>query len=109
MWMGVDVERPTRVRSSIGTKKLMIWVCFSRCGIGSVVVSPEKEIFTCQFFVDKVLDDFDKELTETRPKKRARCTFCIWTMRQRIGQMMILMVSELQDCPTPLAPGSRTM
>jgi histone-lysine N-methyltransferase SETMAR len=75
MWIGVDVERPTRIRPSIGAKKLMIWVCFSRCGIGTVTALSEKERFTRQFFVDKVLEDFDKELAETRPKKRARGIF----------------------------------
>jgi histone-lysine N-methyltransferase SETMAR len=75
MWMGMDVERPTRIRRSIGAKKLMIWVCFSRCGIGSVTALPEKESFTRQFFVDKVIEDFDKELADTRPKKRARDIF----------------------------------
>jgi hypothetical protein len=34
-----------------------------------------KETFTCPFFVDKVLGDFDMELVEKRPKKRARGTF----------------------------------
>jgi hypothetical protein len=75
MWMRVDVEQTTRVRPSIGTKKWMIWVCFSRCGIRSGTTLPEKETFTCQFFVDKVLDHFDKELAETRPPKRARGAF----------------------------------
>jgi hypothetical protein len=36
---------------------------------------PKKESFTHQFFVDKILEDFDKELAETRPKKRARGIF----------------------------------
>jgi hypothetical protein len=53
----------------------MICVCFSQCGIGSATARPEKETFTCQFFVDKVLDDFDEELAETLPKKCARGTF----------------------------------
>jgi hypothetical protein len=53
MWMAVDVERPTRIRQSIGAKRLMISVSFSRCGIGSVTALPEKESFTRQFFVDK--------------------------------------------------------
>jgi hypothetical protein len=35
----------------------------------------QKKSFTRQFFVDKVLTDFDKELAETRPKKRARGIF----------------------------------
>jgi histone-lysine N-methyltransferase SETMAR len=74
MWMGVDVEWPTRIRPSIGAKKLMIWVCFSRCGIGSVTALTEKTL-TCQFFVYTFLYDFDKALAETRPKKRARGTF----------------------------------
>jgi hypothetical protein len=43
----------------------------------NVTALPEKETFTCQFFIDKVLDDFDKELAEKRPKKRARDIFCI--------------------------------
>jgi hypothetical protein len=30
--------------------------------------------------MDKVIDDFGKELAETRPKKGARGTFSIWTM-----------------------------
>jgi hypothetical protein len=72
---GVEVEWPTRVRTSIGTKELMIWVCFSRSGIGSITVLPEKETFTRILFVKKVLDNFDKERVEMRLKKRARGTF----------------------------------
>jgi hypothetical protein len=52
-------------------EKLMIWVCFSRSGIGSITALPEKETFTRRLFVEKVLDDFDKERAETRPEKRA--------------------------------------
>jgi hypothetical protein len=75
MSVGVDVERRTRVRRSIGAKTLMIWVCFSRTGIDNVIVLSEKETFTHAFFVEKVLDDFDRKPPETRPKKRARMTF----------------------------------
>jgi hypothetical protein len=81
---------------------LVIWVCSSRGGIGCVTALPEKESFTRQFFVDKVLEDFDKGLAETRPKKRAPGIFCIWIMRQRIVQMMISIVSELEDYPIRL-------
>jgi hypothetical protein len=63
------------VRPSIGKKKLMISICFSRCGIVNVTALPEKETSTCQFFIDKVLDDFDKDLAEKRPKKRPRDVF----------------------------------
>jgi hypothetical protein len=62
---GVDVERPTRVRPSIGTKKMIIWVCFWRSGIESTFALSEKEIFTRRLFVEKVLDDFDKKRAET--------------------------------------------
>jgi hypothetical protein len=47
---------------------LAIWNWECRC-------PTKKETFTCQFFVDKIIDNFDKELAETRPKKRARGTF----------------------------------
>jgi hypothetical protein len=53
----------------------MIWVYFSRFGIESITALPEKEIFTRMLFVEKVLDDFDKERAETRPKKRPPGTF----------------------------------
>jgi hypothetical protein len=54
---------------------LMIWVCFSRSGIESIIALPEKETFTCTSFVKKLLDDFDKDRAETRPKKCACSTF----------------------------------
>jgi hypothetical protein len=53
----------------------MIWVCLSRSGIGNITTLLEKEIFTCRLFVEKVLNDFDKERAETRTKKPARGTF----------------------------------
>jgi hypothetical protein len=53
----------------------MNWICFSRSGIGSITAWPEKEIFTRRFFVEKRLDDFDKEWAQTQPKKRSRGTF----------------------------------
>jgi hypothetical protein len=68
----------------------------------NVTALPEKETFTCQFFIDTVLDNFDKELAEKQPKKRARDIFCIWIMHERIEQMMILIVSALQDYATHL-------
>jgi hypothetical protein len=53
----------------------MIWVCFSRPGIETITAFPEKETFTRRFFVEKVLDDFDKERAEARPKRRPPGTF----------------------------------
>jgi hypothetical protein len=52
----------------------MIWVCFSRTGIGNVTALLEQETFTRVFFIEKVLDDFDKDRAETRPKKCTRET-----------------------------------
>jgi histone-lysine N-methyltransferase SETMAR len=75
MWAVVDVARPTHVQSFIGAKKVMIWVSFSRGGIGNVVLLPPKEIFNCVFFIQKVLADFDKEQGRTRPMKGSRDTF----------------------------------
>jgi hypothetical protein len=43
--------------------------------MGSVIALPEKDNFTREFCAKKVLDDFDKERAEKRPKKRARGTF----------------------------------
>jgi hypothetical protein len=54
---------------------MMILVCFSRSGIGSIIALPEKETFTHRLFVEKMADDFDKERAERRPKKRARGRF----------------------------------
>jgi hypothetical protein len=71
-------------------KKMMISIYISRSGIASIIALPRKESFTRRFFVEKVLDDFDKERAET--------------MHLPIGQIMILIVSGLQDYPTrPLA------
>jgi hypothetical protein len=56
-------------------EKLMIWICFSRSGIDSMIALEAKETFTCLFFVDKVLGGFNEELAERCPKKRARGTF----------------------------------
>jgi hypothetical protein len=53
----------------------MIWVCFSRSGIGSMIALQAKETFTCLFFVNKVLRGFNKELAERCLKNRARGTF----------------------------------
>jgi hypothetical protein len=49
----------------------MIWICFLRLGIGSITALSEKETYKHRSFVEKVLDNFDKERAETLPKKRA--------------------------------------
>jgi hypothetical protein len=72
----------------------MIWVYFSRSGIGSITPLAEKEIFTRRSFIEKVLDDFDKERVETRPTKRARGTFLHLGNAPPIGQMLILILSR---------------
>jgi hypothetical protein len=43
--------------------------------LGASLPYQKKETFTPRFFVKKVLDDFDKERAETRPKKHACDTF----------------------------------
>jgi hypothetical protein len=75
MGVSVDTGKPTRVRSFIGTKKVMTWVCFSRSGIGNVLLLPSKETLDREFFVEKVLADFDKERARNWPRKQSRDTF----------------------------------
>jgi hypothetical protein len=65
IWAGVDTQRPTRIRSSIGAKELMIWTCFSHFGIANVVHLPSQDNFTRAFFVEKILDGFDKALAHS--------------------------------------------
>jgi hypothetical protein len=60
----VEIARPTRVQSFIGAKTVMIWVSFSRSGIGNVALLSPKETFSRVFFVQKVMADFDEELGE---------------------------------------------
>jgi hypothetical protein len=62
MWAGVGVARPTRARSLIGAKTMVIWASFSRSGIGNAALLPLKEMINCVFVIHKVLADFDKEL-----------------------------------------------
>jgi hypothetical protein len=75
MWTGVDVVRPARVRPFIGAKKVMIWACFSRSGIENIILLLLKEAFDREFFVEKVLANFDKERMRNRLRKCSRDTF----------------------------------
>jgi histone-lysine N-methyltransferase SETMAR len=54
---------------------MMILVCFSRFGIGNVVLLPAKETFDREFFVEKVLADFDEERARNCPRKHSKDTF----------------------------------
>jgi hypothetical protein len=53
----------------------MIWICFSRSGIGSLVLPPSQEAFNQEFFVGKVLADFDGEWAQNQLKNRSKGTF----------------------------------
>jgi hypothetical protein len=59
----------------IGAKKVVIWICFFRSGIESLVFLPPRETFNREFFVEKVLADFDEEVAQNRPKNPSRGTF----------------------------------
>jgi hypothetical protein len=72
---GVDIQRPTRIRPSVGAKKIMIWAYFSRSGIAHVVHPPPQDSFTRGLFVEKTLEDFDEALAHTGPNLRASRTF----------------------------------
>jgi hypothetical protein len=75
MWANVDVAKPIHSRLFIGTKKVMIWVYFSRFGIGNIVLLSLKEIFDCEFFVETVLSDFDKERARNHQRKYCKDIF----------------------------------
>jgi histone-lysine N-methyltransferase SETMAR len=53
-------------------KKVVIWVSFSRSGIGNIVLLSPKETINRVFLIQEVLADFDKELWRARPMKRCR-------------------------------------
>jgi hypothetical protein len=69
MCANVDVAKPIHSRPFIGMKKVMIWVYFSRFGIGNIVLLLPKEIFDREFFVEIVLSDFDEERAGNRQRK----------------------------------------
>jgi hypothetical protein len=50
VWASVDVARPTRARSFIGAKKVIISVSFSRSGIRNVVELRQKNIQSCLLY-----------------------------------------------------------
>jgi hypothetical protein len=53
--IGADVTRPTVPWRTIGTKRCMSWIKFSRAGIGVVVMLPPGQSFNRDFSVDNVL------------------------------------------------------
>jgi hypothetical protein len=54
---------------------MMILACFSRFGIENIVLLPSKKTFHCEFFVEKVLADFDEERVRNCPRKHSKDTF----------------------------------
>jgi hypothetical protein len=54
---------------------MMILIYFSRVGIGNIVLLSSKETFAREFFVEKVLVDFDKERARNCPRKHSKDTF----------------------------------
>jgi histone-lysine N-methyltransferase SETMAR len=75
MWIGADVERPTRTRRSVASPKRMFWVEFSRTGIGAVVMLPPGESFNKAFFTESILPSIVEHRARNRPTKRACGTF----------------------------------
>jgi histone-lysine N-methyltransferase SETMAR len=75
MWTGADVARPTVPRRTIGTKKCMFWIEFSRSGIGTVVILPPGQSFNRDFFLDNVLLKIVDDRALRRPRLKARGTF----------------------------------
>jgi hypothetical protein len=52
----------------------MISVFFSLSEISGAVTLSPRETFTCEFFVEQGLADFDEERERKRQKKRSRCS-----------------------------------
>jgi hypothetical protein len=100
MWVGVDVERPTRVRRSIGTKSW--WSGYVSRWLELAVSLPYQKNKPLR--VSSLLRKFWTISTRSglrRGRRRALVTlFCILTMDPPIGQVMISIVSELQDYST---------
>jgi hypothetical protein len=70
-----NVARPTLSRRTIGTKKLMLWIEFSRAGISAAVMLPPKRSFNRDFFVDNVLPKISDDKALDRSKFKARGIF----------------------------------
>jgi len=75
MWGGADVERPTRIRRTIGAKKVMFWIDFSMRGRWTVVMLPPGQSFNSDFFKHEVIEQFVADQREKRPRMGARGLF----------------------------------
>jgi hypothetical protein len=60
------------------------WDLFSRYESYDAVMLPPGERFNWDFFLEEVLERYDKHLSETRKMNRTDGTFCISTMPIRI-------------------------
>jgi hypothetical protein len=69
------IARLTPIGSFIGQNKVMIGVCFLRSGIRNTVLLRPKETFDREFFVEKVLADFDEERVRNHPRKCSKDAF----------------------------------
>jgi hypothetical protein len=63
------------MRQLIEAKRVIIYICFSCSGIGSLVLPPSQEAFNLEFFVGKVLADFNGEWAYNQLKHRSKGTF----------------------------------
>ena len=68
MWIGKEEKIPTRIRRSIGSKKIMVNVIWSESGMKSITKVPPDVSFNKVFFIETVLDDIRRNLESTRPK-----------------------------------------
>jgi hypothetical protein len=75
----------------------MIWICFFRSRIESLVFLSPRETFNREFFVEKVLADFDEEGRRIGRRTRPGALSSNLTMQCRIGHPEISIVSESQD------------
>ena len=67
MWILSGSQCPTRERTTIGAKKIMVTVIWSPTGMKSIVRLPSGQRFTKKFFVDVVIKDIKNYLRKHNP------------------------------------------
>lgn len=63
MWLENGITAPTRQKTTIGFKKSMIAVTWSRSGIKSITMLPKGQKFTKEFFANEVLQQLSEKIS----------------------------------------------
>ena len=69
IWQEPGNERPRKVKLNIGSKKLMLTVIWSACGIEVIDFLPRNESFNREYFSENIVEKLITEIKKRRPKR----------------------------------------